>query len=253
MISYILRKFGFYLCYLPPMNDGGGIEEGEPAEEVVPEAKAPAAEPKAKEPAKAKAEPREDDPLKILANPIVRAEIAKAAQLAANQARQDAEAEATTKAERSKLEETERLRLEKQDAESAKQAANAKAETAGRQRDVFKAVLDGNFALQAGGSDYLEFSVDKLLKASPSLDVKAAVSQVITENPFLVQPAKAAVTESVVVQEPAKEPAKEATTQKVVHHTQAPAKEKKAEAVDTLNMTAAEYRSYKAANHGRRH
>jgi hypothetical protein len=210
------------------------------------------AEPAAPKPEpKPEPKPAKEDPAKFLDNPIVRAEIAKQAKLAAKQAREEAAAEAAQAAERAQMAESDRLRAEKADAEKAKLEAKTAADNAIRRAGIYKAVLDGKYALQDGGSDYLEYSVGNLLQANPDMDISEAVAQTVQSSPFMLIPetpvAPVAAQETPAL---AASPVPKPTTAPVEHHAQSKTKEKPVDGVDTLNMTAAEYRLYKAKTYG---
>lgn len=221
-------------------------EESAPTEAVSASESAPEPEPVREEPPK-------PEPLDaILGRDDVRAEIRKAAKIAASRAIEEEKERATEEARRAKMEEVERLRLEKQEAEQAAKDAAARVLGIERERDLASALVASGVSLVDGSAmDFLKFKAIEAADADPDLPISEAVARVLKANSYLVkprgEPAESA-TQSVENQPVA--PQDRPNTAPVSKATQAPASKESPAGLDVLKMSRQEYEEHRRQLHG---
>jgi hypothetical protein len=186
----------------------------------------------------------------ILSRPDVKAELNKAAKLAAKRAMEEAQESARVAAERAKLDEVERLRLEMQEAEQRAVEATRKAQAAERERDLANTLIASDAKLaNPRALDFLRFSAFGLCDADPDLAMGDAVKRVLGEHSYLIAPeAVAAVAAPEPPQTPA-QPVQRPSTAPPAKATQTPAAATPDSGVDVLSMSKQEYEKYKRAQH----
>ena len=234
------------------------VGEGAPTPvDVAPTTPDAAPEPVAAEPAPPTPQPREQNgtfaspaeiPLaEILARPDVKAELNKQAKLAAKSAMEEAQEAARVAAERAKMDEVERLKLEKSEAEARATQNEAKAVAAERERDLANTLIAGNTKLASPKSlDFLRFNAFQLCDGDSTLTMADAVNRVLAEHGYLVAGVESNTpAEAPVVAPPVERP----STAPPTKTTQAPAAAKPDEGVDVMSMTKQEYLAYKRSTH----
>lgn len=201
----------------------------------------------------------------MLAHPDVVAEIRR--QNAATEARIRAEEadKATKAAERAKMEEADRLRAEKTDAETASAAAAVATKDAERSRDIYKGLaITEQRLVDENAMEYVKGLVEARVKGGETID--AAVKKVFETHPYLVKPATAPAAAATATSAatgggtatgatvagaatgegtPATPPA--GAPPKV---TSVPAADTPKPPVDVMKMTPQEYRQYKRDTYG---
>lgn len=234
-----------------------GAQAQPPAAPPASEGVEPSSPPASPEKPAASPQPRREDgtftspteiPLdQILNRPDVKAELNKQAKLAAKQAMEEAEEKARIDAERAKMDELERLKLEKQEAEQRAVEAARKATEAERERDLANTLIASNLKLaNPRALDFLRFNAFGMCDADPNLTMADAVSRVLTEHSYLAAPADAAP--AAQPQTPS-QPVERPSTAPPTKPTQTPAAAKPEPGVDVLSMSKQEYENYKRRNH----
>ncbi|MAF27864.1 MAG: hypothetical protein CL819_01290 [Croceicoccus sp.] len=187
----------------------------------------------------------------MLARPDVQAEIAKQAKLAAKAAAEEQAETARVAAERAKMDEVDRLKAEKADAEAKAAAAVAEKANAERERDLAQVLVTDQVQLaEPTALDFLRFKATQIVSADPSVTMQAAVKTVLDQNPYLVKaagtPAPAAA--GTAAQPPAEPPTRPSTAP-ATKPTTTPAAPKPNEGVDVMAMSRQEYEEYKRQQH----
>lgn len=224
----------------------------ETTEEAAP-VEAPSAPESAPSPEPVSAEPPKPEALDaILGRDDVRAEIRKAAKLAASRAVEEEKERAHKEAERAKMEEVDRLRLEKQEAEQAAEAAREKVRGVERERDLAAALVASNVALaDAAAMDFLRFKVLAEVDSDPDLAVSDAVARVLGSHAYLMKtPEAPPVASSESTENRPVAPQDRPNTAPVEKATQAPAAKESPPGVDVMKMSRQEYEEHRRRLHG---
>ncbi len=177
----------------------------------------------------------------ITKDPAVRMAIARAAKKARQDAMAEAEAAAKLEADRAKLDELERTKVELAEARALATTAKAASEAATRDRDLTDALLTGGHRLAGGAAlKFVRQAVGEAMAEDQALDTESALAAVLKANPFLVH-------QDPVAGAPA---ARGATTAPAVKVPGSPVAKDPSPPVDVLNMSAAEYTAYRQKTHG---
>lgn len=182
------------------------------------------------------------DVQKLLQSPAIQEQLRLAAEAAFKKGQDAAKEEADKAAARAKLEETDRLRLEKQEADEKTAAAERTLNDTKVKLGVARALADASVQLEkpAESRDFIEYKVEAYLKQNPTTSPEAAAQVILAEHPYLIKkagvPAEAPVVPTTIVA-----PTSVVTT---TNTTPAPI------TVDVLSMSKAEYDAYKRKQHG---
>lgn len=180
------------------------------------------------------------DVQKLIQSPAIQEQLRLAAEAAFKKGQEAAKEEADKAAARAKMEETERLKLEKQEADDKAAAAERTLNKTKVELGVARTLADGNIQLEdpAKSRAFVEFKVDEYLRQNPTATTEAAALAVLAENPYLIKKGEAsAAAVSTTIVAPT-------TTVTTTNAQPAPV------TVDVLSMSKAEYDAYKRKQHG---
>lgn len=187
----------------------------------------------------------EIDISELMGRQEVKAEVQRAAKVAAEKAVEAERKRAKQEADRAEMAEVERLKLEKTEAESAMREAQAATVQAVRERDLASVLVTRSLKLASPQAlAFVRHEAFAACDADPDLGMELAVDSVLKEHEYLVVP-----TTPVDPSVPAEAPPR-ASTAPPQRPTQTPAAPVPQNPVDAMSMTPEEYQKHKRANHG---
>jgi hypothetical protein len=149
-------------------------------------------------------------------------------------------ADAEEQARRSRMEEVERLKLERDEAAAKIAEVEARAREIETDRDIATSLVSAGVVLRdAEAREFLSYQVRRMLADKSAGDAIEATRAVLAKHDYLARPAAGEAPRPPATTIPAS-----------AKSTEAPAVPSPAPAVDTLTMTPQEYKRYRRETHG---